>query len=1185
MSDSLIKIPFDIFGRSKSLSAYVLDPVRKPLCRIQGITEFNITPKFNDISEISFEVQRFVTNPSTLESQENDAYKYLHAFAQIYVPELGEKGYFLVHEEPIVAVNSTRQETKTFTAMSYESILEYESLVNFSINCGTDVSKEMYDENLDAMKIPQERIRLYDAEEPRLSLLDWVLKDDYYGWQIGHVDNSIARLERAFEIDNQNVYSFLHADVSQAFRCIFDFDTKHKLINVYDIETVGKDTNVYLSIEHFLQQVQISPHNENIYTVFNVQGDGELGIENVNFGSQKIINIDYPLSMVDETLYQKYKAYETYRNNLREQYSETNKLYADVLTKIDCLLDRQPEDEINNNWSSTIYYSLDDLRTMKLAFEQVCQMLEGLYTDEETHQVDYDALYLSPDAALYASYKSVCIPDIASEIEHRESDGVEDATEVEQEFVWELYGLNDLMTEAKKLEEQIATYRKQGYDQTWSADLGFLDRDEFNAHHDRYVLLTQKLTECNALINKKQQQYDDLCAERDELLDQIIDIADAVSLEGCHMFTAAEIAKITELYRESDYTNNNFALNDWDDAVSTVVLQNELYTEAEKELQKESRPQYEWMVNAHDLFAMKEFAPLKKQIQIGDFVWLGRNSKAKPHWQIDKQKFRVTQLAFSGLSDNQTFEITFSTMIQTDLERTDFEELLDSAISSSVNSMSVGVANKATATAAKVTNSLLKPYIEVINAKIDNLEAQRITAEDLRATSGLIEHLTVFDLEAAEITADKSIVLTSRDGYGSIVIENSTMRFKDANDDDRVVIGKRGNSYVVNIYSEADGQGNQELLWGSEGISEAAIADAIIRNRMINWNGISETTDQDGKPVWDAGKVILDGQRLPERWEELKEELANLEILASSQAFIDDGSSVSPATITLTPMLMIYDDLSNVRWYYKVNGSANWIALTNQTGISVNNTTKVVTVSSTCPLYTATNNTILFKCSYIEDNVEKRSDIMSIFYLTNGEGGSASYSVILSNEAQTIATDSDYYPVSSSTYECTVRVFRGITELSAANGDFTISAATTMTGVSVTTTSGGVVSITPSTSSVINPNFEVAVTITVPELDSPIIRVISLSASAAGESPITVEITSNVGNIFKNNNISAILTARVYKGSTDITSSVSSFTWTKKNHDGTIDSSWSRTIAGNSVTISASDVISRAIFEVAAHFT
>ena len=78
--------------------------------------------------------------------------------------------------------------------------------------------------------------------------------------------------------------------------------------------------------------------------------------------------------------------------------------------------------------------------------------------------------------------------------------------------------------------------------------------------------------------------------------------------------------------------------------------------------------------------------------------------------------------------------------------------------------------------------------------------------------------------------------------------------------------------------------------------------------------------------------------------------------------------------------------------------------------------------------------------------------------------------------------------------------------------------------------------------------------------------------------PITIQIDSSAGVIFKNKNISTILTATVYKGGEDITSEVTEFKWTKKNSDGTIDTSWSRYTTSNTITINTDDVMSKAIF-------
>lgn len=78
--------------------------------------------------------------------------------------------------------------------------------------------------------------------------------------------------------------------------------------------------------------------------------------------------------------------------------------------------------------------------------------------------------------------------------------------------------------------------------------------------------------------------------------------------------------------------------------------------------------------------------------------------------------------------------------------------------------------------------------------------------------------------------------------------------------------------------------------------------------------------------------------------------------------------------------------------------------------------------------------------------------------------------------------------------------------------------------------------------------------------------------------PITVQIDSSAGNIFKNKNISTILTATVYRGGVDITSEVNTFKWTKKDKNGNLDPLWSRYTTSNIITINSDDVTGKAVF-------
>lgn len=82
-----------------------------------------------------------------------------------------------------------------------------------------------------------------------------------------------------------------------------------------------------------------------------------------------------------------------------------------------------------------------------------------------------------------------------------------------------------------------------------------------------------------------------------------------------------------------------------------------------------------------------------------------------------------------------------------------------------------------------------------------------------------------------------------------------------------------------------------------------------------------------------------------------------------------------------------------------------------------------------------------------------------------------------------------------------------------------------------------------------------------------------------GQDAINVIIDSSAGNVFLKKDITTTLTCTVIKGNgTDITNRVTSFHWIKKNADGTVDTSWNRNLAGNTITLTEADVNSKAIF-------
>lgn len=773
MEYGLISIDKDVYGRSKEFTAFVCDPGRRPLAQINGIAKFDIAYKFNDLSTISFEVPRYVENASTHVIEENLAYMYLHSFCEIYIPELRSRAYFIINEEPHVIAESTANERKEFTAYSYESVLMYENLVLFDINQGTETSREIWESGGSTIN----PVRLYFPQNENISLLHLVLKDDYYGWDIGHVDGTIAGLQRAFSIDNQNVYSFLRQDMCKAFRCIVEFDTVNKLINVYDIETVGSQSNIYLGFENFIKQINIAPATSEIYTVFNVAGDGDLGIERINFGSNKIYDITYPLSLCNPDLATKWSQYEDERENFRSAYSELAAQYAGLQIKYNSIMDRQPDDVVNTNWASPLI-TLEELQTELNYARWYVAEIENEYTTEED-VVDWDELQVSADAATYYSFLYIVIPDLQAEIAARNAGNPYTAEKVKQEYVWEVYGLNDLINEQSKLRESIQLYIDGGFsDPTWSPSK-HIDQGSYNAQHQAYLNLLTKQSSLATVIQDRFEKKEALEDQMNALNTQMVAVANQASFDSYigagRLFSLTEGATIKSLFRESDYQDSNYLITDYDDELSIVATQHDLYEAAEKRLAVESRPQLTWSVDVADLFNIEEFKPLKDNLQIGDFIILGfatedvipinattfRTTSDGIVVMVEEGnevrltsksyiKLRCVEFDFSGLKTNTNFTIVFSTMTSSKYQNDDFESLLGDYLTSKTNAISVRAANAASTTANKIATSLIRPYIQILKAQIDEANIQSANIEELKGVWGHFETLLVDYLTAAQ---------------------------------------------------------------------------------------------------------------------------------------------------------------------------------------------------------------------------------------------------------------------------------------------------------------------------------------------------------------------------------------------------------------------------------------------------
>lgn len=282
----------------------------------------------------------------------------------------------------------------------------------------------------------------------------------------------------------------------------------------------------------------------------------------------------------------------------------------------------------------------------------------------------------------------------------------------------------------------------------------------------------------------------------------------------------------------------------------------------------------------------------------------------------------------------------------------------------------------------------------------------------------------------------------------------------------------------------------------------------------------------------------------------------SLSIEASSQIFKStDGVNYTPDNITLTPHVQNLN-LSNSEWKYSVDGGSNWqdVTKTAESGGDVyyNTSTKVLTVPKNFTGYSASVTSIVFRCvngAY--------TDSATVAKLSDGQSAAAAYTVMLSNEMQSIGTDYDLRPLDANTFECVVTAYEGTTQLTptvgtVGEGKFKVILPTNPAGITLGQATPGKVTFAVSPDKAISSSGTIDLTVQIESEQNEIVKTISYSASKSGisgSSSITFMLWAPNGDVFSNQSGELPLAVQAYEGSTDITS-LGSYKWYKYTTDG-----------------------------------
>lgn len=130
--------------------------------------------------------------------------------------------------------------------------------------------------------------------------------------------------------------------------------------------------------------------------------------------------------------------------------------------------------------------------------------------------------------------------------------------------------------------------------------------------------------------------------------------------------------RLSPFIREDEYTNDSFLLTGYESEAQRIQICKELMEDASTELKRISKPVWEFDMEMSNILALPEFAPIKDQFELGNFVRVEITEG-----YVRRARLLEVHLSFDDLSD---FNSKFGNLVATRSELDKHAELLQQAL-------------------------------------------------------------------------------------------------------------------------------------------------------------------------------------------------------------------------------------------------------------------------------------------------------------------------------------------------------------------------------------------------------------------------------------------------------------------------------------------------------------------------
>ena len=261
---------FDSTGTIEQPVLFLNTLANEPICPISNRINLKANFKYNDVSEISFDVpEKILVNNEWVT---NECFDELRGMRTIFMEPFG---VFILVDPSISDDGITRSKSCTGYSLEYE--------LNYKIMPALDGT-----------------YMFYDPTGLNENTMMSIIMDEIPNWSVGHVDTTVATRYRTFDTSADSLYSCISNTLQDSYGCVFLYDTRRRQIHVYDMDFAVENVPMYLSKNNLLKNQNIKELSDEIVTCLGVYGADDVSINSVNpLGGDKIYNLDYFIEIGD----------------------------------------------------------------------------------------------------------------------------------------------------------------------------------------------------------------------------------------------------------------------------------------------------------------------------------------------------------------------------------------------------------------------------------------------------------------------------------------------------------------------------------------------------------------------------------------------------------------------------------------------------------------------------------------------------------------------------------------------------------------------------------------------------------------------------------------------------------------------------------------------------------------------